>query len=317
MMKAINLSIIMISYKHENFICEAIDGVVFQNTKFNVELIIADDNSPDDTEKIVNNYLRKIKQPSTLSIIYKKHKKNKRPNANFLWAMEQAKGKYIAVCEGDDYWTDPYKLQKQVDFLEANPDYVVCCHNAKIIDENGKLIQEKKLPKLIQDRDYSSLELQQGAFLLTLSMVFRNVIREFPSSFAKVLNGDKFLISLLGAYGKGRYIEDIKPAVYRKHPGGVWSELDVLHRLKAKRLFFDGMLDYYKDDIKLYSYFYQEQTKISRKLLSDMPKSKNIKSYFDYNLFYLKYNPVLKSKSKFKEFLRYNIYFFRSLFKSS
>lgn len=121
------VSIIMITYGHEKFILKAIEGITIQITSFPIELIIADDCSPDRTQKIVLSSLKENVLPENIRIEYTRHTINKGPNANFVWAAEQAKGKYIAICEGDDYWTDPLKLQKQVEILEQNLDYGLSC----------------------------------------------------------------------------------------------------------------------------------------------------------------------------------------------
>ena len=115
------VSVVMITYNHEKYIQQAVEGVLMQQTDFPIELIIADDASPDQTEKIVTTI--KKKHPNGNWIKYTRHLQNKGMTENFMWALGQAQGKYIALCEGDDYWTDPYKLQKQVDFLEANEEY--------------------------------------------------------------------------------------------------------------------------------------------------------------------------------------------------
>jgi len=316
-MNNITVSVIMMTYGHEPYIIDAIEGVRIQNCNFNVELIIADDNSPDGTKNKVEDYLNSAVIPKNIDIKYFQHKKNKGANSNYLWASKKTKGKYIAMCEGDDYWTDPLKLQKQVDFLEGNPEYVVCCHNAKIINEKGNLIQDKKLPKLIQDRDYSSLELQKGAFLLTLTMVFRNVLEEYPKNFSKVLNGDTFLISLLGGYGKGRYVEDIELAAYRVHSGGIWSELDNSKRLKARRVFNQVLMSHYKSKAHLYFLFYDKQVNVSRTLLRNLRSADTFKDYLDYNFFYIRYNNILKSKYRLKELLKFNWFYWRDLINNS
>ena len=115
------VSVILTTYGHEAYIKEAISGVLIQICDFEVELIIANDCSPDHTDSVVQNIINT--EPKALWIKYINHKTNKGMMPNFLWALEQCKGKYIAFCDGDDYWTDPYKLQKQVDFLDNNLDY--------------------------------------------------------------------------------------------------------------------------------------------------------------------------------------------------
>ncbi len=306
------VSICCITYNHENYIEQALQSFLMQETSFAFEIVIHDDASPDNTAEIIRRYEREY--PNIIKPIYQtenqksKFKGGMNPRFNYPRAL----GKYIALCEGDDYWTDPYKLQKQVDFLEANPEYVVCCHNAKIVDENGVLIQEKKLPKLNQDRDYTSIELQKGAFLLTLSLVFRNVgITSFPSVFNGTLNGDTITISLLGAHGKGRYIEDIQPAVYRVHSGGVWSLMDIKKRLIAKRNLNNAFLSYYKNIPELYGHFIQRQTTVSREMLRNMDKTSGLLEYFKTNLFYMRYNSVFTSKYRLKELLRCNWHYWR------
>ena len=115
------VSVAMITYGHEKFIKNAIQGILMQECKFEFELIIANDCSPDKTDTVVQNIIES--HPKAHRIVYTKHISNKGMMPNFFWAIDQCKGKYIAFCEGDDYWTDPLKLQNQVDFLETNPEY--------------------------------------------------------------------------------------------------------------------------------------------------------------------------------------------------
>ena len=124
--KNIMVSICCITYNHENFIRDAIEGFLMQQTNFDYEIIIANDCSPDNTDSFVKKYINN--HPKGKLIKYFRHDKNIGVMPNFIFALKQCTGKYIALCEGDDYWTDPYKLQKQVDFLEANLDYTICFH---------------------------------------------------------------------------------------------------------------------------------------------------------------------------------------------
>lgn len=213
-----------ITYNHEKYIAQAIEGFLLQKTSFPIEIIIHDDASTDNTKKIVEQYARI--NPNLIFPIYQQVNQYSLGNKPFIkYVLPHCRGKYIAICEGDDYWTDPYKLQKQVEFLEKNPDYVVCYHDAKIVDQFGNLVADSKLPKNFR-RDYSSEELMKGAWALTLSIVFRNVVTEYPDEMFKVVNGDTFLMVLLGPYGKGKFLDQIQPAVFREHQGGVWSSLN-------------------------------------------------------------------------------------------
>jgi glycosyltransferase involved in cell wall biosynthesis/MoaA/NifB/PqqE/SkfB family radical SAM enzyme len=225
------LSICCITYNHEKYIEKAIEAFLIQKTNFPIEIIIHDDASTDNTAEIIKKYAN---QDSRIVPILRKENIKSTGVPVFPIIYQKAKGKYIAVCEGDDFWTDPHKLQKQVDFLEANPEYVISYHNAKIIDEENNVVTKSKLKDKLK-RDFSSDELIKGKMLLTLTMCFRNVLTDFPVELNKVKNGDKFLTSLLGNYGKGKYQDEIEDAVYRQHDNSIWSSLD-----KATQVFHNG-----------------------------------------------------------------------------
>jgi glycosyltransferase involved in cell wall biosynthesis len=287
-----------------------------QKTNFEFEILLGEDDSTDGTRELCLDYAKRFPDKIRLFL---HHRENNisiggQPTGrfNFIYNFFMARGKYIAMCEGDDYWSDPSKLQKQVDFLEKNQDYVVTCHNANVVNEKGELLKEKKIPKLVKDHYYSSLDLQKGAFLLTLSMVFRNQLRQLPTSFTNVLNGDTFLISLLGAYGKGKYIEDIKLGTYRVHSGWIWSKLENLKKLKARRKLNEVLLLHYKNNNQLSSLLYKKQVKLSRVLLRNLKSVNSFYTYLDVNHFYLQHNDILKSKFRLKEFLKLNWFYFFS-----
>lgn len=133
-MNPVLVTVCIITYNHEKFIREAIDGVLMQRVDFSWELIIADDFSTDKTREIVLEY--KEKYPDFIKLIFQE--KNVGPAQNWLDLLDAPKSKYIAFFEGDDYWTDPYKLQKQVDFLEANEEYSMCFTRATLYDNIEK-----------------------------------------------------------------------------------------------------------------------------------------------------------------------------------
>ena len=121
------VSVIMITYGHEKYIKQAIEGVFLQKTKFIIELIISNDYSPDLTDTIVKDTIKNT--PDNIVVRYTCHSQNMGMIKNSLWTLSQAKGKYLAICDGDDYWINENKLQTQVDFLEQNPDFSICTHN--------------------------------------------------------------------------------------------------------------------------------------------------------------------------------------------
>ncbi len=170
------ISIIMVTYGHEKYIREAIEGILMQRGDFNFELIIANDASPDATHQIVSEILKN--HTNSDKICYIEQEKNIGMMPNFIFALQQAQGDYIALCDGDDYWTDPYKLQKQVDFLEANPDYVLSFHKVKILKPNGDL-EEDFITNVPENYEIQETWAGLGNYIHTPSEVFRNVIKEF------------------------------------------------------------------------------------------------------------------------------------------
>jgi glycosyltransferase involved in cell wall biosynthesis len=138
-----------------------------------------------------------------------------------------AKGEYVADCDGDDYWTDPLKLQKQVDFMEANPEYVLCYHDYKIhhVDRNIIVIPSSKKP-----RDYSALDLikydSSGYDIHPSTKLWRNLYNEQTKKNFEVFWGDYALTVMMGMYGPCKYIPGIEPSVFRRmHGGNSWCSL--------------------------------------------------------------------------------------------
>ncbi len=205
------ISIIMVTYGHEKYIREAIEGVLMQQCNFEIELILANDCSPDATDVIISEFLTTHSKAE--KIRYIKHDKNIGMMPNFIYALQQAHGNYIALCDGDDYWTDPYKLQKQVGFLEANLDYELCFHKVKILKPNGELVEDF-ITKVPEDYETQETLARLGNYIHTPSVVFRNVIKEFPPEISLSPIGDYFLYMLLVEHGKLHYFED-EMAVYR------------------------------------------------------------------------------------------------------
>ena len=212
------VSICCTTYNHEKYIANTLDGFLMQETSFDLEILIRDDCSTDNTAKIIHEYVKN--HPSIIKPIYESENTYSKGIKPMPQLYKIAQGKYIALCEGDDYWTDPLKLQKQVDFLEQNDDYVITYTSVEAFDENGLV---KNYVGGVT-RDVESIELQKTVPINTLTTCFRNVLKEIPKEFDCTKYGDLFLWSLLGAYGKGKYLADIKPARYRIHDGGVHSK---------------------------------------------------------------------------------------------
>lgn len=211
------VSIVTITYGHEKYITETLDGVLMQQYEGSVEFIIANDNSPDSTDEVVKKYFLDNPAPSNFEIKYTKHDTNKGMMSNFIWAMEQATGKYIALCEGDDYWTDPQKLQRQVDFLEKNTDYSTVAENCKVIDERHN--QSYIFSDKINSYDVCIDEIVMGRKFHTASILFRNENLKMPANYRLFPFGDTLLFVVLAKAGKIIYLPNIS-LVYRRNEGG-------------------------------------------------------------------------------------------------
>lgn len=210
------VSVVMITYGHEKYIEEAIIGVLSQKCNFMIEVIISNDNSPDDTDNVIKNYLEENAVADNIVIKYTNQDANKGMHENFSWAIAQATGKYIALCEGDDFWLTSLKLQKQVDFLEANPNYALCFHNAMLHFENSDKADKAFLTG--ESREYSGEEILKKWTIPTASVVFRRY------AFRKIDNPDflycdTVLFLTAADYGQIWGMKDVM-CVYRKHDGG-------------------------------------------------------------------------------------------------
>lgn len=213
----------MITYNHKKFIEEAINGVLMQECDFEIELILTNDCSTDKTDEVIQNILKT--HPRASIINYIKHEKNIGMMPNFIFALQQCKGKYIALLDGDDYWTDPLKLQKQVDFLEANPDYGICFHNVEQQNTLGEL-KSTIIPNVENDKDFTLNDYILENRTATCSMLFkRNLFNPIPSWFGKLPYADLgiTLSVLKNSNKKGRVFYNTM-GVYRVHSGGIHAK---------------------------------------------------------------------------------------------
>lgn len=238
--KELIVSVKMITYNHQDYIKEAIEGVLMQETDFEFDLIIADDCSPDDTKEIVSDLI--INHSKGFRIKYFRHEKNLGMHANGLFGLNECKGKYIALCEGDDYWTDPLKLQKQVDFLEINRKYSLCFHNAIVMDQNNgdQHLFNKSVKKKYTIRDV----IIRRWFCPTASVVVRNEIFKnsiLTSRNKKIINGDMQILFNAALYGPLHGIDEVM-SVYRSNvPGSVSDSnksIDLKYKNYLKFLFY-------------------------------------------------------------------------------
>lgn len=221
------LSIITITYNHESFIAKTIEGVLMQRVNFSIEFIIAEDCSTDNTLGIIVEYQKKY--PDLIKVITSES--NVGAVLNERRAMLAAKGKYIAFCEGDDYWTDPFKLQKQVDFLEQNPDYSVTFHRCEHIDAENNEIMQDKCDYMFENDEKQGVEIIIKMFFKQwitqpLTMVFRRDMLDLNMTMHYNYYRDMHLIYHLLQAGKG-YLFCFVGGVRNIHDGGMHSKLKI------------------------------------------------------------------------------------------
>ncbi len=242
MEEKILVSVAMPTYGQEKFIEEAVLGVLSQQCDFEVELIIADDCSPDSTAEIVRNIVDT--HPNGSWIQYIRHEKNKGAIPNFAWTLCEAKGKYIAACEGDDYWTDPLKLQKQVDFMEKNPDYSIIFHKVKEVDLHG-VPTDTILNSPDHEETYDIHKLASGNFIHTPSVLFKKNFHEFPEWINISPVGDYPLHMLNAQYGLIKYLPE-EMAAYRIG-AGIWSSQTRIHQFVNTLFTLKLLITYFSD----------------------------------------------------------------------
>lgn len=216
------VSIRCLTYNHERFIEDTIKGFLIQKTDFPFEILIHDDASKDKTADILRRYEKSY--PKVIKVVFQEENQYSRGINPIKFLHEITKGEYIAACEGDDFWTDPEKLIKQISYLDANPHVYICYHNASLTDSSAKTVIREDILRSRYCVNYSSeaLVLAQAS-LPTLTWVYRNL--EFPDIklFDLSKTGDRLrLVSIGLAGGQAHYLPDIQNAFYRTHAGGVW-----------------------------------------------------------------------------------------------
>jgi len=242
------VSVVMLTYNHEQFIAQAIESVLMQQVNFSYELVIGEDCSTDSTRDIVIQYGER--HPETIRLLLREKNLGAMGKPNFVDALRHCQGKYIAMLEGDDYWTSPHKLQKQADYLDNHPECAMCFHSTKVIYDDGRPPHISSPP--VYKKPYELRDLLQRNFIATVSVMFRSgLFDEFPSWYYDVPMGDWPLYVLNAEYGKIGYIDEVM-SVYRRHAQGCWSSRELTRNLQAGIAMYEVVnahLDYRYDRI--------------------------------------------------------------------
>jgi glycosyltransferase involved in cell wall biosynthesis len=252
---------------------------MMQKTNFPFEVLIHDDASTDGTADIIREYEKKY--PDIIKPIYQtenQHSKGVSISRNFNYPRVQ--GKYLALCEGDDYWIDENKLQKQVEFLEANEDFSICFHPVNVYnEEERKFIPNTTVPDVPDITDIKTLAKRN--FINTLSVVYRCNQKVFDdlNNLPKLPVGDYFLHMLFAKHGKIKKLSDIM-AVYRLHKGSTWSSKSIEYTYPIWLKVLVGLIYYFIEDREIRSILIEQYIRFDTSKHYDfIPRDVNL--YFD------------------------------------
>jgi len=227
---AVLVTAVIMTYNHAGFIGQAVESALMQELDDRYEILIVDDCSTDATLEILRNYA--ARHPELIRVLMSDQ--NMGRCATRARAVREARGTYVALLDGDDYWTSPHKLRKQAEFLDSHPGCAICFHNATVVYDDGSgephafhnerptMRVSSPVPGAITTLD----EIAVGNFILTMTVMFRTgLIAEFPDWYfdARMFLDDWVLYVLLAEHGHIGYLDEIL-SVYRVHRGGAWSD---------------------------------------------------------------------------------------------
>lgn len=241
------LSISIVTYQHARFIRECLESVYAQQTDFPFEVLIGEDDSTDGTREICVEYAERYPQITRLFLHDRGDRTTLDPRApwrkNLLNNLQTAQGRYIALLDGDDYWTDPLKLQKQIDAMETDVSISGTFHDCVFLDENsGTEIVKIGNRRIDRRADLESVIREKN--MATASMVFRNVIDWFrlPDWFFRIAVGDYGIVLLVAKEGDWLYLDDVM-SVFRRHDSGIWSGRSADDRFEEELVFWESLAE--------------------------------------------------------------------------
>lgn len=239
------ISIYVATYNHERYIVQALDSIRAQKTKYTYEVLVGEDVSTDNTRHLLKQYEEQY--PGFMTVYYRDHNMHLEDPNNAKDLKMRCKGKYIIALEGDDYWIDPLKLEKQVDFLESHEEYLAVAHRCVVVDENSENKNEKYQECL--DTEYTLKHFVSGIMPGQLTTVMcRNYLREdlFDTSFANItiLPGDRRLYFSLASNGKVYCIPDVMSAYRHVTSGGSSFSANIKPNFERNRKWHEAALDY-------------------------------------------------------------------------
>ena len=239
------VSVIVTTYNQEKYIGEALDSILMQKVDFPIEVLVGDDASTDGTQDVLKLYERKY--PGFFTMIYRKHNINSEPVGNGLDLRYRSKGKYTILLEGDDYWTDPLKIQKQVTFLERHPDYIAVAHNCVVVDDESKPNGENYLE--CHDNEYTFEHYLHGILPgQSTTVMLRNIYIDHSANLSLIKKrftpGDRCTDFTLLCNGKIYCMQETMSAYRHITKGGSSYSANFSPDFKKKQEMLYGLVDY-------------------------------------------------------------------------
>lgn len=245
--QAVMVSVLCATYNQENYIRQCLDSILGQETDFRFEVIVRDDCSADKTTDIVLEYAEKYPDQVIPLILEENHYSHGKNDIAFIKLFSLIRGRYFAICEGDDFWMDPKKLQIQVDFMETHPEYSMCCHTAYLTNENGLILKDRTFPAGRESGDLDVEKIISGWSMATNTLMIRksswgsdNVV---PFQ-GKCLNEDYGIEVYTALKGKVYFLNRVMSA-YRMNSNGSQTVFYKAHKdlLLERTLEFSNMMD--------------------------------------------------------------------------
>jgi glycosyltransferase involved in cell wall biosynthesis len=225
------VSVCITSYNHDRYIAQALESVLMQETSFTYEIVVGDDCSADRTREIIIDYQRRF--PGRIRTIFPGRNLGDGGRPMFVEIVRACGGEFIAMLDGDDYWTAPNKLQRQVEHLEAHPECSMSYHNALIVYEDGSSRQPEHLNPPNHPAFLTSEDLLWRCSVPSCSaMIRKEVVVEFPAWYFRPIWGDFPMYLLASERGPIAYINAVM-GVWRHHGGGIWTSLDAVDRIEG------------------------------------------------------------------------------------
>ncbi|MGV0956533.1 glycosyltransferase [Empedobacter falsenii] len=290
------VTVFMISYNQQDYIIEALENVLNQKTNFKYRVILSDDCSTDNTKIVIEKYLENHPQKDKVEFISQEKNLGWMPNFIFtLRKCQESGAKYIAMCEGDDYWTDENKLQKQVDLLESNPEVVLACHQYKELYNDGSMIA---CPYFREDffKGEDSFKFNQKDFeefmrIQTMTIVFRSSALNLNLRHKYNFYCDTHIKHHILDHGLGLYTKDFD-AVYRIHGNNVFMSLNSRDQSKfAYNVYVDLIVNN-----KSYAYSNMRNLVMRDRISSELKKGKSIFNLYLQKLLFQQFLDIMSVK---------------------